>query len=175
VQQHYQRPTTLTPLLPGVTIAPGTKDYVRTGGFFSSDQSRKFSTVVRASTGTFFDGELDDLDVALRFAPVPHVNLRVQYLANRLRSVGTQDTSVTTHLVAPEVRVSLTPRVQFTAFYQHNTSAQVGSLNARFSWEFAPLSYLFIVINERAPLSVATLNQPTAQQIVLKATWLRQF
>jgi hypothetical protein len=175
VQRHFQRPTVTTPLLPGVTIAPGTHDYVRTGGVFRSDASRKVSFAVRAATGTFFDGRLDDLDVSARIAPVPHVNVGVQYLVNRLQSVGSNDTSFTTHLLAPEIRVSLNPRVQFTGFYQHNTSAQRGVLNARFSWEFAPLSYLFVVLNDRRPLPASGLNEPTAQQIVIKATWLRQF
>jgi len=164
-----------TPLLPGVTLAPGEQDYVRTGARFSSDQSRKVSITTRASTGTFFDGRLDDLDLALRVAPIPHVNVGVSYLANRLQSVGAEDTTFTTHLLAPEQRVSFNPRVQLTGFYQYNTSAERGTLNARFSWEFAPLSYLFVVVNERRPLSGASINEPVAQQLVVKATWLRQF
>jgi len=32
-----------------------------------------------------------------------------------------------------------------------------------------------VVVNERRPLSGASINEPVAQQLVIKATWLRQF
>ena len=42
----------------------------------------------------------------------------------------------------------------------------------RFSWEFLPLSYLYVVYNDRQ----AVLNglTPTARSLIVKVSWLRQ-
>ncbi len=38
------------------------------------------------------------------------------------------------------------------AFYQYNTAINTGTLNARLAWEFAPLSFLYFVINDQSPI-----------------------
>ena len=80
--------------------------------------------------------------------------------------------SFVTHLAGPELRVFLNPRVQWSAFYQHNTAAAQGSLNARFSWEFAPLSYLFVVYNDRQPTPDGTSFR--TRSLIVKLSWLHQ-
>jgi hypothetical protein len=74
--------------------------------------------------------------------------------------------------VAPEVRVFLNPRVQWSAFYQYNTLQQRGALNARFSWEFAPLSFLYVVYNDRQAILDGVT--PSARSVIVKFSWLRQ-
>jgi hypothetical protein len=100
------------------------------------------------------------------------VALRADWSINRLRSLGTRDTSLVTHLVAPEVRLYANPRLQWSAFYQYNTVQGLGSLNARFSWEFAPLSFLYVVYNDRQPVLQGTA--PRANSLIVKLVWLRQ-
>ena len=124
------------------------------------------------TTGGFFDGSLDRAEVATRWSPTPYVALRGTYEVNRLRSIGSRDSSFVTHLAGPELRVFLNPRVQWSAFYQYNTSVQRGSLNARFSWEFAPLSYVFLVYNDRQAIQDGTT--PSARSLIVKVSWLRQ-
>jgi hypothetical protein len=98
--------------------------------------------------------------------------LRGAYEVNRLRSLGTRDSSFVTHLAGPELRIFLNPRVQWSAFYQYNTAVERGTLNARFSWEFAPLSFLYVVYNDRQ--AVRNGNTPTARSLIVKLSWLRQ-
>ncbi len=47
-----------------------------------------------------------------------------------------------------------------------------GTLNARFSWEFSPLSFLYVVYNDRQPI-LGGLT-PRARQLIVKLSWLRQ-
>ena len=46
------------------------------------------------------------------------------------------------------------------------------SLNARFSWEFRPLSFLYVVYNDRQAIQQGTA--PTARSLIVKLTWLLQ-
>ena len=62
--------------------------------------------------------------------------------------------------------------MQWSAFYQHNTVQQRGSLNARFSWEFAPLSFLYVVYNDGQPVLDGTV--PRNRSLIVKLSWLRQ-
>ena len=172
LEHSLQRPTLSVPLLPNVPIAPGTHDYSRGGIIVKSDQSAKIAATATLTTGGFFDGSLDRAEVATRWSPTPYVALRGTYEVNRLRSIGTRDSSFVTHLAGPELRVFLNPRVQWSAFYQYNTAVQRGSLNARFSWEFAPLSYVFLVYNDRQAIQDGTT--PSARSLILKVSWLRQ-
>ena len=171
-EQNFQRPTAPVVLLPSVQIAPGTHDYRRGGVVLKSDQSAKVAATATITTGGFYDGSLDRAEVATRWSPTPYVALRGTYELNRLRSVGTRDSSFVTHLAGPELRLFLNPRVQWSAFYQYNTSVQRGSLNARFSWEFAPLSYVFVVYNDRQAIQNGVT--PSARSLIVKVSWLRQ-
>jgi hypothetical protein len=170
--QNFQRLQRPFALLPGVTIAPAALDYVRAGLTVRSDQSRRLALTTDLSTGDFFDGSLRRAEVTSRWTPTPFVSLAAAYEVNRLQAIGTRDTSLTTHLFAPELRVFLNPRVQWSAFYQYNTAQRLGTLNARFSWEFAPLSFLYVVYNDRRATVLDGL--PNANSLVVKLSWLRQ-
>jgi hypothetical protein len=172
IEHNVQRPTVAVPLFPNVRIAPGSYDYVRAGLSARSDQSAPLAATLTASTGAFFDGALNRVEVAGRWSPNPYVSLRASYEVNRLRSLGTRDSAFTTHLAGPELRVFLNPRVQWSAFYQYNTAAERASLNARFSWEFLPLSFLYVVYNDRQ--AVQGGNTPLARSLIVKLSWLGQ-
>lgn len=172
VERHAQRPTATVSLLPGVEIAPGQLDYWRSGLFLSTDQSARANLRINAATGDFFDGTLTRVTSTLRYAPDPRVSMAVDVDVSRLGRLGVRDTSLTTTLVAPEVRLALNPRLLFTSFYQYNSGARTGTLNARFSWEFTPLSFLYVVWNDRRAVANGVL--PTTETLVVKLVWLRQ-
>ena len=124
------------------------------------------------SGGGFFDGSLERAVLAGRWSPNPYVALRANYELNRFASLGTHDTSFVTHLAGPELRLFASPRLQWSAFYQYYTAVERGSLNARFSWEFQPLSFLYVVYNDRQAIQQGTA--PTARSLIVKLSWLRQ-
>jgi hypothetical protein len=167
-----QRPQSTLSLFPMASVAPGSYQTARIGLEARSDQSARLAGTLSAGAGTFFDGQLQRAALGARFSPSPYVALRADYEVNRLHNFGTRDTSFVTHLIAPEVRIFLNPRLQWSAFYQYNTVLERGALNARFSWEFAPLSFLYVVYNDRQAIRDGTT--PSARSIIVKLSWLRQ-
>jgi hypothetical protein len=172
IEHSLQRPTAPVVLFPRVAIAAGTHDYLRVAAVLRSDQSANIAGTATVSSGAFFDGSLDRAEFTTRWSPSPYVSLRGSYEMNRLRSLGTRDSSFVTHLAGPELRVFLNPRLQWSAFYQYNTAVERGTLNARFSWEFTPLSFLYVVYNDRQAVLNGTI--PTARSLIVKISWLRQ-
>ena len=155
-------------------IAAGTHDYPRAGIESSrATRARGWRLTANLSTGGFFDGSLERAALAGRWSPNPYVALRANYEVNRLTSLGTQRHALRD---APggarAARCSPQPRVQWSAFYQYNTALARGSLNARFSWEFRPLSFLYVVYNDRQAIEQGTM--PTARSLIVKLSWLRQ-
>ncbi len=176
VERDFQRPTAPFEIVSGVVVPAGEADYQRYGISWRSDASAKTSATVDVSNGGFFGGSLVRADMSARWAPNPRAALAFSYSQNKLRDVGDPKASVTTHLAAPEVRLAWSPRVQLTAFYQYNSEIERGTANARFSWEFAPLSYLYVVYNDRRPArALSRLIDPTrSNQLLLKLVYLWQ-
>jgi hypothetical protein len=172
VERHWQRPTADFVPLPSVTIAAGRNDYWRYGWFGRTDASARWSVSADVSTGGFFDGQRDRVGASARVAPNPYVALSLDAEINALRNIGVADTALTTRLFAPELRVALSPRLQLTTFYQYNTSAERGALNARLNWEFAPLSFVYLVYNDTRAIRDAIT--PAEQQLVIKVVWFGQ-
>ncbi|MCU0618473.1 MAG: carbohydrate binding family 9 domain-containing protein [Gemmatimonadaceae bacterium] len=179
VQHFYQRLDVPFSPVRGVTVRPGQYQYGRGVLYIASNQSARVAGTVQGSTGGWFDRTLDELSLRGRVALSPRAVASVRWDINRFReapadSLGRAVPTVVTHLVAPELRLALNPRVQLSTFYQYNTDAARGALNARFSWEFAPLSYVYLVVNDqRAAGPDARIAGPPrpAQQVVLKVVW----
>jgi len=167
-----QRPEQELMLFPGVRTPAGRHDYQRVGIDARSDQSARATVTGNLSTGGFFDGALDRAALTARWSPNPFVALRGSYELNRLRDLGTRDSSFVTHLAGPELRVFASPRLQWSAFYQYNTAQGRGTLNTRFSWEYRPLSFVHVVYNDRQPVSGYT--GPVARSLLVKVSWLGQ-
>ena len=172
VEFNQQRPDVDVPLFPGVVIPAGTHDSWRGGIESKTDQSARIALTANLSAGGFFDGTLGRAALAGRWSPNPYVALRASYEVNQFSSLGTTDTAFVTHLAGPEIRLFASPRLQWSAFYQYNTAVERGSLNARFSWEFRPLSFLYVVYNDRQAIQQGTA--PTARSLIVKLTWLLQ-
>lgn len=131
--------------VPAVVIPPGSYQYWRPNVSFTSDQSRPISGNVRLYAGGFYDRQLDEAQLGFRMVPSPRFNLTVDYGYNRFHGKGP---AVTTHLVRGRLRAALDSRLQLTSTYQYNSAAGRGFLNVRFSWEFRPLSFLYLVWND---------------------------
>jgi hypothetical protein len=162
--------------LTAVTVAPGHYRYVRWNANVTSDPSARFGGKLDLVTGPFYDGGLHVATLQGRASFGPRLALIGTYELDALHGVG--GTDATTHLFAPEVRAALNPRIQVSAFYQRNTAARLSTLNARFSWEFLPLSYLYVVYNGRSPLAALMDPHPpitpTERALIVKLVWLRQ-
>lgn len=173
IQPNWQFPTEPFAPIPGIEIAAGSYAFTRYELRLASDQSAPYSVSVTASAGGYFDGQLNSFDLALNAQPIPHIALSVRWLWNELIDVGGKGQYRNTHLLAPGLRLALNPRLQLTGFYQYNTAINVGTLNARLAWEFAPLSFVYLVVNDRSPIHGATFARE--EQGILKVNYIHQF
>jgi len=163
----------------GINISAGNYYYTRYRFSYDSDLSRAFSIKTSAEFGSFYNGQLTTLEGEARFSPVPNVSAKVSYRRNDFSDVGEEKEAAVTHLITPEVRLSLNPRLQLTSFFQHNSAALRDVWNIRFSWEFQPLSFLYLVYNSNTNQlynnSLRRFDTFRNEQSIAKITYLKQF
>ncbi len=157
----------------GLQIEQGRYYYTRYVLRYNSDQSRKLSASIRYDFGDFYNGNRETITSSLRFAPIPNIAFTADYEHNRLVGIGATRQNLSTNLYTGNLRLALNPRVQFNAFYQYNSFNKQGRWNTRFSWEYAPLSFIYLVLNDTS----TDIFDPTAinRQFISKVTFLKQF
>ncbi|MBL7723639.1 MAG: carbohydrate binding family 9 domain-containing protein [Chitinophagaceae bacterium] len=156
----------------GVTIAKGTYEYTRHTLSVSSDQSKKISASLAANLGKFYNGTYNSFKATVSFAPMPYFFLSPIIEVGKLKNVGFYRTTKNVTLYQMEGRVALNPRMQLSGLFQKSSASNTVSWNTRFSWEFRPLSYFYIVYNNN---SIPQTIKTTDQQMIAKISYLKQF
>jgi hypothetical protein len=176
LQPNWQRPRSAFRPVPGVEIGPGRYDYLRHSFTAQSDPSATLAVRLEGAFGGYFDGTLQTWRGVLQATPDPRIAVSADYTLNRLSSVGTAASVVSTHLFGLESRLAASPRLQLVSFAQWNTVARQLTVNARLSWEYQPLSFFTVVYNDRSPISglAAVLPASGSRQLLAKVTWLLQ-
>jgi hypothetical protein len=159
-----------TPL--DITIAPGDYRYVRHKLYYFSDKSKKVSWTLNYDFGDYYDRDLSYYEGTLRIAPRPHTSFTLSYGTNTFTNVGENTERKSISLYSIESRLALNPRVQLISFYQRNTSGNRGTWNVRFAWEFKPLSFVYLIFNNRA---FETTERQSEQHLIAKLSYLKQF
>jgi hypothetical protein len=157
----------------GVTIAPGQYHYAQHWITFTSDPSRVIRLSGDYKWGGYYNGRLQSGDWKLQLAPIPHISVIAELNRNHFVDVGASRTTSTVDLRIIQGRFALNPRLQLTGFYQNNSLDHSDSYNLRFSWEYLPLSYLYLIYNHGR--SEAPLQLPQSDQhAILKVSLLKQ-
>ncbi|WP_435622835.1 DUF5916 domain-containing protein [Flagellimonas sp.] len=157
----------------GLEIAEGRYSYTRYTLRYNSDRSKKFSGSIRYDFGNFYNGVRNSVIAGLRYAPVPHIAMNIDYENNNINGVGILSEDLNTDLYTGTLRLALNPRVQLSTFYQYNSFDEQGRWNVRFSWEYTPLSFIYIVLNDTQTEIFDPIQQST--QFISKITLLKQF
>ncbi|MBS1521319.1 MAG: carbohydrate binding family 9 domain-containing protein [Bacteroidetes bacterium] len=164
-----------TPFQPlGVNIPVGDYRFTRQGILVSTDPSKIVNLLINYSWGAYFNGKLNSGDWKLQFAPIPYISLTGEYNRNSFTGVGDPVTTKVVNLYILQGRFALNPRVQLSGLYQKNSLDNSQSYNIRFSWEFEPLSYLYLIYNHG---SYTNLLQPNSAEdhLIAKISYLKQF
>jgi hypothetical protein len=168
----YQRLT--EPFIPvGILIPEGKYNYVRHQIYFATDPSRFLSTQINFETGSYFNGKLDTYNFILNMAPIPNIYLQGVFNRNHFKEVGEPLTTKKADLYSISGRIALNPRLQLTGFYQKNSENNQSNYNIRFSWEYQPLSFIYIVYNRRGFDNLQSKRQ-TEDHVIFKISYLRQ-
>lgn len=157
----------------GLEIGEGSYNYTRYTLRYNSDQSKKLSGSVRYDFGDFYNGNRNTVVAGLRYAPLPHIALTADYEHNNINGLGIQQDNLDTDLYSASLRLALNPRVQLSTFYQYNSFDEQGRWNVRFSWEYMPLSFIYLVFNDTQANVFDPVQQNT--QFISKITFLKQF
>ena len=157
----------------GLTIAQDDYYYTRYFTRYYTDRSKKWSLEGSLSFGDFYNGSRTTTNTSLRIAPIPHAAFTAEWQYDDLSGVGVEQGDLEIHLVTIGSRFALNPRLQLSAFYQYNSFDEQGRWNVRGSWEYQPLSFLYVVFNDTR---INGLENPfEEQQVIGKLTFLRQF
>lgn len=156
----------------GIDIAPGKYDYTRYRARARTDQSSQLSADISVETGDYFDGQLTSYSLSSRYTPVPNIELSADVQLNQLRNLGISNSDENTQLYRLTARVAPNPRLHFSVFYQHDTLSDRSAWNLRLSWEYRPLSYLYLVYNESEVDGLQPTDRLSQDQIILKWTYL---
>lgn len=157
----------------GLQIEQDDYFYNRFFAQFYTDQSKKWSASANTGLGGFYNGTNNSIGASGRLAPIPQASVTLSYQLNDLRGVGVEEEDLQTQIITLNTRFALNPRVQLTTFYQYNSFDKQGRWNIRFSWEYQPLSFIYIVFNDTR---VDDLENPfEEQQVISKITYVKQF
>ncbi len=157
----------------GLQIAKNDYFYTRYLIRYNTDQSKKWSARFQYNFGRFYNGTRNTVEFSGRLAPIPHAAVTIDYEFNDIRNVGIKEQDLSTHLITLGSRFALNPRIQLSAFYQYNSFDEQGRWNVRASWEYLPLSFVYLVFNDTQMNS--SFESFQEQQVVSKITLVRQF
>jgi len=158
----------------GVKINQGKYNYTRHQIYASTDPSKMLNLLVMYGGGTYFNGNLSSGDFILQFAPLPHVSLSGRLNRNHFTEVGETLTTSNVDLYSIEGRFALNPRLQLIGFFQKNSENNSQNYNIRFSWEYQPLSYIYLVFNKQAFNPNLTISK-SENHTIAKISYLKQF
>lgn len=161
--------------LRGVTFPAGEYSYGSLGAVARSDLSRKIGVEIRGYTGSYYSASWQRAIGRLQLAPLPHLYAYASYELGRFADLPDPEMSPRlTHLFQSELRVAATPKLQFSGLGQYNSDAGVVSGNARISWEFEPLSFLYLVYTDARRRFASEEEPRREQQLMVKMTYSYQ-
>jgi hypothetical protein len=138
-------------------------------GFTQS--SRKVSFGADVAFGKYYSADAMKASIRGSVQPLPHLQLSASYGYNRFWGTGVTGEYADTHLLLVESRLALNPRVQLIGSFQRDTAGNGQVLNARLAWEFAPLSFLYLVFTDTRAAFRAPDAPTSEQRIVAKLTY----
>ncbi len=157
----------------GLQIEQDSYYYTRFTLRYYTDRSKKWSLSGSYNFGDFYDGSRQTYKASGRLAPIPHVALNFDYEHNDLKSIGQAQQNLSTNLFSVGSRFALNPRLQLSTFYQYNSFDNQGRWNIRASWEYMPLSFVYLVFNDsNLNDAFSTLQE---QQFISKISLVKQF
>lgn len=164
-----------TPFEPlGLVIEPGKYQYLRYLIQYGSDASRKISYLLKWETGHYYDGKMREYNFSFTFNPISHFAITAQYSLDDLHQLGKEQQNKKVSLISVEPHLALTPALLFSGLTQWNSQDHSININARFSWEYKPLSYFSLVFSNRDSTNGTKLPDQFTQ-FSAKLSYTKQF
>ena len=155
----------------GATIAAGRHSFDAVEASYTFGPQRIFSGSLQARYGGWFDGDLTSVGFSRgRIEVTPRLSLEPSVSLNW---IDVPNDRFSTTLALTRVNYTFTPRMFLSALVQYNSSNDSFSANARFRWEYAPGSEIFLVYTEeRDTFDFERFPELSNRGLVLKVTRL---
>lgn len=160
-----------TPFGDKMGIDQGQYSFVRYYLRYISDRSKVFGYQFSYENGKFFDGALQTLSGEISLAPMPNFRFSSDIQWNNVRHLGNSQKPENFYLLRSELRIALNTKIQLSAYFQYNSLSGMLRWNIRGAYEFSPLSFLYIIVNQTPTTSLLSENQ----QGVLKLNYTYLF
>ncbi|HMW39737.1 MAG: carbohydrate binding family 9 domain-containing protein [Saprospiraceae bacterium] len=115
---------------------------------YTSDPSQHFNYKIETRFGKYYDGSLFKINPRLTWVFVPHFSVYAEWNYILLDKIGVNKIVERIHLITPGFTYSLNPKFHLSGFYQVRNLDRRSRIYVKLQWEFKPLSYLYIVLNE---------------------------
>jgi hypothetical protein len=173
-----------------INFANGDYNYDRFTFILGSDASKKVSYNVLFETGKYYNGYLTNTNFRFVAAPIPQISLTASVISNNYTDLGIKKQSGNSQIYSLSGRFALNPRLQLIGFYQRLTGeSDLNVWNIRFSWEYKPLSFIYLVFNQRGfndqksiwgqdgktRIYLSETERQTEQHLIAKFSYLKQF
>ncbi len=163
------RPLQPFEISPGTVIAPGPHQWLRGTLGVTTAQKRRFYTTFNWTTGSFYDGELDQYEWSWVWNPTPLFTVEF----NGERNVGDLPAGeFTQSLVGTRLRMNFSPDLSIASYAQYDTDSESIGVNTRLRWTFLPVAELFVVYNHNVRSLLDRWQLESNQLLVkLQYTW----
>lgn len=148
-QYNWQALTTDFDLLETV-INRGDYKYNRYRFKYNSDLSRKLSLSSSIETGGYFNGRMNSFGGEVTVAPIPNIYFINAVEINKVNGLGVGKNNFNTKLYTSTLRLALNANMQLSSFYQYNNTSKNSRVNIRFSWQYKPLSFIYLIYNSNS-------------------------
>lgn len=128
----------------GVVIPPGAYHWVRYQAEAGSASKRRLSGTAAWTTGGFYSGTLDEIELEATWTPSPLVTFEVE-VERAIGRLAEGDFDLT--VAGARVRLNISPDLQLHSFLQYDTEDRSFGTNTRLRWTFNPRGDLFVVYN----------------------------
>lgn len=176
VKPSYQNLTAdFTPL--GINIGPGVYHFTRNRFYYGSDASKKISYTASFETGPYYNGKLNIYSASLRVNPIVNVSTTASLTLDDVKNLGTANVTRTVSLLTINNQFALNPKLLLAGLLQFNNQDHSFGTNVRLSWEYKPLSYLYILYNNVQPFNNTNPSYVVENynQVGFKLSYLHQF
>ena len=114
---------------------------------YNSDIRKLFNYFIGVAGGTFYNGEVKQIQAGFTVRKQPYVSFTMAFEYNKL-SFPKNYGETTLFLIAPRVEINFSTTLFWTTFIQFNTQNNNFNLNSRFQWRYKPMSDLFVVYTD---------------------------
>jgi hypothetical protein len=114
---------------------------------YQSDQRSKFNFAAGFRAGGFYNGDIQQYTLQLRYRVQPWGNFSVAFEQDELKFPAPYG-KASLFLIAPRIEIYFSNSLFWTTFVQYNTQDNNININSRFQWRYKPMSDLFVVYTD---------------------------